>query len=261
MDRITPDAIRKAKGQGITALTAYDYPAARLLDEAGIDVLLVGDSLGMVVLGLPDTTGVVIEDILHHLRAVSRGANRALIVADLPINTYRDATEAVANARRLITAGAQAVKLEGGVACAEQIRAITSAGIPLMAHIGMLPQHVREEGGYKIKGKTEAERQFLLNEAKTVEQAGAFAVVLELVVSQVAGEITQRVTIPTIGIGSGLDCDGQILVLHDLIGYSPWFVPKHVHPEAAIGDAISRAARAYAKKVKGVRSQEPEAGI
>ena len=251
MDRITPDAIRKAKGQGITALTAYDYPTARLLDEAGIDVLLVGDSLGMVVLGLPDTTGVVIEDILHHLRAVCRGVNRALVVADLPINTYRDEAEAVANARKLISAGAQAVKLEGGLACAEQIRAITNAGMPLMAHIGMLPQHILEEGGYKMKGKTEVERRFLVNEAKAVQEAGAFAVVLELVVPQAAGEITRSVRIPTIGIGSGLDCDGQILVLHDLIGYSPWFIPKHVHPEAAIGDAISRAAAAFIGRVRG----------
>jgi 3-methyl-2-oxobutanoate hydroxymethyltransferase len=250
IDRITPEVIRKAKGQGITALTAYDYPTARLLDEAGIDVLLVGDSLGMVVLGLPDTTGVVLEDILHHLRAVYRGANRALVVADMPFATYRTPTEAVNNARSLANAGASAVKLEGGSVCADQIRAITNAGIPVMAHLGMLPQHIREEGGYKIKGKTEAEREFLLEEARAVEEAGAFAVVLELVFPKTTGEITRAIPIPTIGIGSGSQCDGQILVVHDLIGYSPWFIPKHVHPEAEIGNMITRAAQAFIARVK-----------
>jgi 3-methyl-2-oxobutanoate hydroxymethyltransferase len=235
MDRITPEVVRKAKGQGITALTAYDYPTAHLLDEAGIDVLLVGDSLGMVILGLPDTTGVVLEDILHHLRAVRRGANRALVLADLPFETYRTRAEAVGNARRLADAGANAVKLEGGATCAEQIRAITDAGIPVMAHLGMLPQHIHEEGRYKIKGKTEAEREFLLEEARSVAKAGAFAVVLELVFPKASCEITQAIQIPTIGIGSGSECDGQILVVHDLFGYSPWFIPKHVHRKRRSG--------------------------
>jgi 3-methyl-2-oxobutanoate hydroxymethyltransferase len=250
MNRITPDIVRKAKGQGITALTAYDYPTARLLDEAGIEVLLVGDSMGMVVLGLPDTTEVRLEDILHHLRAVSRGVQRALLVADLPIDTYRDSTEAVANAKKLISAGAHAVKLEGGVARAEQIKAIAGTGVPVMAHIGMLPQQIREEGGYKIKGKTAVESHRLLEDAKAVERAGAFAVVLELVTPKVADEITHSIQIPTIGIGSGKDCDGQILVFHDLVGYSPWFIPKHVHPEATVGEAISRAAAAFLARVK-----------
>jgi 3-methyl-2-oxobutanoate hydroxymethyltransferase len=249
-DRITPEVVRKAKGQGITALTAYDYPMARLLDEAGIDVLLVGDSLGMVILGLPDTTGVVLEDILHHLRAVRRGASRSLVVADLPFATYRTPEEAVINARSLAKAGADAVKLEGGSACAEQIRAITNAGIPVMAHLGMLPQHIREEGGYRIKGKTEADRAFLLEEARVVEKAGAFAVVLELVSPKTSGEITRAIPIPTTGIGSGSECDGQILVIHDLVGYSPWFIPKHVRPEAEIGNMITRAARAFIARVK-----------
>ena len=256
MDRVTPTAVRKAKGRGITALTAYDYPTARLLDEAGIEVLLVGDSLGMLVLGLPDTTGVVIEDILHHLRAVSRGASRALVVADMPIATYRTPVEAVTNAKRLAASGAHAVKLEGGSTCAEQIRAITDAGIPVMAHLGMLPQHIREEGKYKIKGKTETERQFLLEEASVVEGAGAFAVVLELVFPKTAGEITDAIQIPTIGIGSGSQCDGQILVVHDLVGYSPWFVPKHVHPEAEVGNIISRAAHAFIARTRRVDSPE-----
>jgi 3-methyl-2-oxobutanoate hydroxymethyltransferase len=256
MNRITPDIVRKAKGQGITALTAYDYPTARLLDEAGIEVLLVGDSMGMVVLGLPDTTEVRLEDILHHLRAVSRGVQRALLVADLPIDTYRDSAEAVANAKKLVSAGAHAVKLEGGATRVEQIKAITGAGMPVMAHIGMLPQNIREEGGYKIKGKTPVESQRLADDAKAVEGAGAFAVVLELVTPKVANEITRSIQIPTIGIGSGKECDGQILVFHDLVGYSPWFIPKHVHPEAMVGEAISKAAAAYIARVKGTSSEK-----
>jgi 3-methyl-2-oxobutanoate hydroxymethyltransferase len=256
MNRVTPDSVRQAKGQGIAALTAYDYPTARLLDEAGIEVLLVGDSMGMVVLGLPDTTGVQLEDILHHLRAVSRGVQRALLVADLPIDTYRDPEEAVTNAKRLISSGAHAVKLEGGTSRVEQIRAIASAGVPVMGHIGMLPQRIREEGGYKIKGKTPAESDLLVQDARAVEEAGAFAVVLELVAPKVADEITRSIRIPTIGIGSGKDCDGQILVFHDLVGYSPWFIPKHVHPEATVGDAISRAAAAFIAKVKGTSANE-----
>ena len=250
MNRITPDMVRKAKGQGITALTAYDYPTARLLDEAGIEILLVGDSMGMVVLGLQDTTGVTLEDIVHHLRPVSRGVQRALLVADLPIDTYRSPEEAVANAKMLISAGAHAVKLEGGTTRVEQIKAIAGAGVPVMGHIGMLPQRVREEGGYKIKGKTPAESLQLVEDAKAVENAGAFAVVLELVAPKVADEITRSTQIPTIGIGSGKHCDGQILVFHDLVGYSPWFIPKHVHPEAMVGEAISKAAAAYIARVK-----------
>jgi 3-methyl-2-oxobutanoate hydroxymethyltransferase len=243
--------VRREKGQGVTAVTAYDYPTARLLDEAGVEVLLVGDSLGMVVLGLPDTTGVVLEDILHHVRAVGRGVSRSLVVADLPINTYNSPQEAVLNARKLVDAGARAVKLEGGQSEKEQIRAITESGIAVMGHIGMLPQHIQEEGGYHLKGKTEAEKQFLLNEAKAVEASGAFAVVLELVRAGVAGEITRTLSIPTIGIGSGSECDGQILVFHDLVGYSPWFVPKHVQPQAKVGEEIIRAAKAFIAGVKG----------
>ena len=251
MNRITPEIVRKAKGQGITALTAYDYPTARLLDEAGIEVLLVGDSMGMVVLGLRDTTEVTLEDILHHVRAVARGVQHALLVADLPIDTYRNPEEAVVNAKKLIFAGAHAVKLEGGTTRVEQIKAIADAGVPVMGHIGMLPQRIREEGGYRIKGKTPAESQLLVEDAKAVENAGAFAVVLELVARKVAHEITRSIQIPTIGIGSGAGCDGQILVFHDLVGYSPWFIPKHVQPEAMVGDAISKAASAFIARVEG----------
>jgi 3-methyl-2-oxobutanoate hydroxymethyltransferase len=256
VNRITPEVVRRAKGQGVTAVTAYDYPTARLLDQAGVEVLLVGDSLGMVVLGLPDTTGVVLDDIIHHVRAVSRGVSRSLIIADLPINTYNSPDEAVLSARTLADAGAHAVKLEGGQSKSGQIRAITESGIAVMGHIGMLPQHIREEGGYHLKGKTEAEKQFLLDEAKAVEGAGAFAVVLELVRPGVAGEITEAISIPTIGIGSGSECDGQILVFHDLVGYSPWFVPKHVRPQAKVGEEIIQAAKAF---IAGVKGKEPEA--
>lgn len=258
MNRMTPEIVRRAKGQGLTAVTAYDYPTARLLDEAGVEILLVGDSLGMVVLGLPDTTGVVLDDILHHVRAVNRGVSRSLVVADLPINTYDTPDQAVANARKLADAGAHAVKLEGGQSKSAQIRAITRSGIAVMGHIGMLPQHIREEGGYHLKGKTDAEKQFLVDEAKAVEEAGAFAVVLELVRSNVSGEITRTISIPTIGIGSGLECDGQILVFHDLVGYSPWFIPKHVQPQAKVGEEIIRAAKAFIARVK---EKNPEARI
>jgi 3-methyl-2-oxobutanoate hydroxymethyltransferase len=250
MNRITPEIVRRAKGQGVTAVTAYDYPTARLLNEAGVEVLLVGDSLGMVVLGLPDTTGVVLDDIVHHVRAVSRGASVSLVIADLPINTYNTPEQAVLSGRKLVGAGANAVKLEGGQSESGQIRAITESGIAVMGHIGMLPQHIREEGGYHLKGKTEAEKQFLLNEARAVEEAGAFAVVLELVRPSVAGEITRAISIPTIGIGSGSECDGQILVFHDLVGYTPWFVPKHVQPQAKVGEEIIRAAKAFIAEVK-----------
>lgn len=263
MNRITPEKVRSAKGQDLTAVTAYDYPTARLLDEAGVEILLVGDSLGMVVLGLPDTTGVVLSDILHHTRAVSRGAISSLVIADLPINTYNSPKEAVINAGKLVEAGAHAVKLEGGQLRRAQIRAITDSGIAVMGHIGMLPQHIREEGGYRLKGKTEVEKQFLIDEAGAVQEAGAFAVVLELVRSNVAGEITRTVAIPTIGIGSGLECDGQILVFHDLVGYSPWFIPKHVQPQARVGEEIKRAAKAFIAEVKGggARKLKPELGI
>jgi len=247
---ISSETIRQTKGARLAALTAYDYPTARLLDEAGIDIILVGDSLGMVVLGLPDTTEVTLQDIVHHTRAAQRGVKRALLVADLPILTYETPERAVANARLLVEAGAHAVKLEGGSSRTAVIRAITDAGIPCMGHIGMLPQRIRIEGGYRLRGKTEEDRLFLLQEAKAVEQAGAFAVVLELIKGSVAGEITTTISIPTIGIGSGRETDGQILVFHDLVAYNPWFIPKHARPLATVGEAIEEAARAYASRVR-----------
>ncbi len=242
---------RKRRRERITALTAYDYPTARLLDESGIDIILVGDSLGMVVLGYPDTAEVKFEEMLHHTRAAARGVKRALLVADLSIGTYNTAEEAVTNARRLVEAGAQAVKLEGGLSHVAQIEAIVRKGIPVMAHIGMLPQSVREEGGYKVKGRSPAEAERLLADARAVEAAGAFSVVLEIVAAETARQITEAIAIPTIGIGSGEHCDGQILVTHDLIGLYPWFTPKFVSPAAQVAEEIRRAARVFIDRTHG----------
>ncbi|MFL6589171.1 MAG: 3-methyl-2-oxobutanoate hydroxymethyltransferase [Chthoniobacterales bacterium] len=236
---------QKRRGERITALTAYDYPTARLLDESGIDIILVGDSLGMVVLGYEDTTQVTLAEMVHHTRAAARGVKRALLVGDLPIHTYDTPEQAVVSARALVDAGAKAVKLEGGVTHVRQIEAIIGAGIPLMGHIGMLPQSVREEGGYKVKGRTHAEAEALLQDAIAVEKAGAFAVVLEIVLPETARRITETLPIPTIGIGSGSLCDGQILVTHDLIGLFPWFTPKFVSPKARVADEIRRAVQGF----------------
>ena len=240
----------KQRGEKVTALTAYDYPTARLLDESGIDIVLVGDSLGMVVLGYEDTTQVTLDDMLHHTRAVARGVKNALVVGDMPIHTFDTPDEAVATAKKFVEAGAQAVKLEGGVSHVAHIEAITRAGIPYLAHIGMLPQHVREQGGYKVKGKTPSEAEALIADAKAVESAGAFSVVLEIVVPEITRQITNAIGIPTIGIGSGEHCDGQILVTHDLIGLFPWFTPKFVSPEARVADEIRRAARAFIERTR-----------
>jgi 3-methyl-2-oxobutanoate hydroxymethyltransferase len=240
----------KCAGERITALTAYDYPTARLLDETGIDIILVGDSVGMVVLGYEDTTRVTLPEMLHHTRAVARAVKRALIVADMPIHTYDTPEQAIATARELMQAGAQAVKLEGGVSHAKRIEAVVQAGIPLMAHIGMLPQSVREEGGYRLKGRSQGEVEQLIQDARAVEKAGAFAVVLEIVKSDAAKQITNAVGIPTIGIGSGEHCDGQILVTHDLIGLFPWFTPKFVSPAARVADEVRRATTAFIERTR-----------
>jgi 3-methyl-2-oxobutanoate hydroxymethyltransferase len=240
----------KRKGEKIAVLTAYDYPMARLLDESGIDIILVGDSVGMVVLGYEDTTSVTLDEMLHHTRAVARAVKQALLVADLPINTYHTPEQAVATAKKLVEAGAQAVKLEGGVSHVPQIEAITGAGIPFMAHIGMLPQSVREEGGYKLKGRTPAEADALIRDAQAVEKAGAFSVVLEIVAKEAAKQVTDAVSIPTIGIGSGEYCDGQVLVTHDLIGLFPWFTPKFVSPEARVAEEIRKATRAFIERTR-----------
>ena len=240
----------KQRGEKIAVLTAYDYPTARLLDESGVDVLLVGDSVGMVVLGYPDTTHVTMDEMLHHTRAVARGAQRAMIWADLPIATYDTPAQSVKNARRLIDAGAQAVKLEGGRSHVAQIEALASADIPVMAHIGMMPQQVKVEGGYRIKGKTPEQAEALLADALAAEAAGSFALLLELVVPAVAQTISKRLQIPTIGIGSGPHCDGQVLVTHDLIGAFPWFTPKFAKPQANVSAEIRKAAATFIAETK-----------
>ena len=240
----------KRRGEKITALTAYDYPTARLLDESGIDIILVGDSVGMVVLGYEDTTNVTLDEMKHHTRAVARAVKHALLVVDLPIHTYGTPAQAVATAKQLVDVGAQAVKLEGGLSHVPQIEAITRAGIPFMAHIGMLPQSVREEGGYKLKGRTQTEAEALIRDAQAVEKAGAFSVVLEIVAKETAKQVTNAISIPTIGIGSGESCDGQILVTHDLIGLFPWFTPKFVSPEARVADEIRKATRVFIERTR-----------
>lgn len=241
---------RSLKHSGIAALTAYDYPTAKILDESDVDIILVGDSLGMVVLGYPDTTNVTMEEMLHHCRAVARGARHTVLVGDLPARSYATPEMAVENARQLMATGMHGVKLEGGISQADKIAAIAKAGIPVMAHIGMLPQSVRLEGGYKVKGRSEEEAEALLADARAVEAAGAFAVVCEIVAHETAVRVTRAVNIPTIGIGSGRGCDGQILVTHDLIGFFPWFTPPFVKPVADVAGAIRGAADAFVERTR-----------
>ena len=243
----------KKRGEKIAMLTAYDYPTARLLDESGADILLVGDSLGMVVLGYPDTTFVTMDEMVHHTRAVARADTKAPVLADLPIGTCDTPEAAVENARRLIDAGAAAVKIEGGASHAPQVAALVAAGIPAMAHIGMMPQRVRIEGGYRVKGKTPEDAERLLADARAAEEAGAFGLLLELVQTDTARLITESVRIPTIGIGSGLHCDGQVLVTPDLIGSFPWFTPRFVTQRAKVADEIRRAVSEYVAEVKQPR--------
>lgn len=240
------------KGPGsIAALTCYDYPTARLLDQAGTDILLVGDSLGMVVLGFPDTTHVTLAHILHHLEAVARAKPAALIIADLPIHTYDTPEEALETAKALVAAGAEAVKLEGGVRQAEKVRAITQAGIPVCGHLGMLPQRVLDEGGYHKKGKTPEQTQAILDGAKALMNAGVFAIVLESVTPAAARTITQSISVPTIGIGCGEStCDGEIAVITDLLGSFPWFVPPFAKPEANLSASILDAAAKYIARIR-----------
>ena len=239
----------KARGEKIAALTAYDFPMAKLLDECGVPFLLVGDSLGMVVLGYPDTTHVTMQEMEHHTRAAARAQTRALLGADMPFKSYETPESAVANARQLVAAGAEFVKAEGGRDILPQVAAIIAAGIPFCGHLGMLPQHVLEEGGYRVKGRKEAEHQALIEDAKALAGAGAFAIVLELVTPPVAKEISVQISIPTIGIGSGPDCDGQILVTPDLTGSFPWFTPKFVKPKANVAAEIKSAVTPWKSEI------------
>lgn len=249
--KVTPAHIRAMKSQGepIPCLTAYDFPMTRLLDEMGLPLLLVGDSLGMMVLGYPNTTLVTLAEMEHHVRAAARAQPRALLAADLPYRSYETPAAAVESSQRLMAAGAEAVKAEGGRIILPQVHAIVDAGIPFIGHLGMLPQHVLEEGRYRIKGRERGEREALLLDAQALQEAGAFALVLELITPPVAREITADVSIPTIGIGSGPECDGQILVTQDLIGGFPWFTPKFVKPRSNTAERIRAAVGQWQQSV------------
>jgi 3-methyl-2-oxobutanoate hydroxymethyltransferase len=246
----------KASGQKIAALTAYDFPMTRLLDDSGVPLLLVGDSLGMVVLGYPDTTHVTMAEMEHHVRAAARAQPRALLAADLPYRSYSTVDTAVANAKRLAAAGAEAVKAEGGREIIPQVRAIIAAGIPFLGHLGMLPQHVLEEGGYHIKGKQVDEQEALLADAEALAAAGAFAIVLELVTAAAASQVTRAVAVPTIGIGAGRDCDGQILVTPDLLGMLPWYNLKHVKARLNAAEQMAAVIKEWKAGVEGAVLQK-----
>lgn len=249
----------KEKHEKLTMLTAYDYSTAKLIDESGVNSILVGDSLGMVCLGYEDTLSVTMEDMIHHTRAVTRGAKNALVVADMPFMSYQTSVyDAVVNAGRLMKEGrAQAVKLEGGKEVVEQIKAIVNASIPVVAHIGLTPQSINAFGGFKVQGKSEEAAKRLLEEARAVEEAGAFAVVLECVPAKLAEFISKQISIPTIGIGAGAGCDGQVLVYQDMLGMYSDFVPKFVKQYAKVGEVMKKAFEEYIKEVKdGVFPEE-----
>lgn len=242
----------KEKGEKLTMLTAYDYSMAKLIDQAGIDAILVGDSLGNVILGYDDTLSVTVDDMIHHGAAVARGAKEALVVIDMPFMSYQTSVyDAVVNAGRLMKEGrGQAVKLEGGSEVCPQIKAITEAGIPVMAHIGLTPQHINAFGGFKVQGKSEDAAKKLLSDALAVQEAGAFSVVLECVPDKLAAMISEKLDIPTIGIGAGAGCDGQILVYADMLGMFSDFTPKFVKRFAETGQIMTDAFKAYIDEVK-----------
>lgn len=241
----------KAKGEKITMLTAYDYSMAKIMDNSGINGILVGDSVGMVCLGYEDTISVTMEDMIHHTKAVSKGAQNALIVADMPFMSYQTSVyDAVFNAGRLMKEGrAQAVKLEGGIDMCDRIEAITKASIPVMAHIGLTPQSVNSLGGFKVQGKSEEAAKELIEAAKAVENVGAFAIVLECVPAKLAEIISKEISIPTIGIGAGANCDGQILVYQDMLGMFSDFTPKFVKKYVDLGSIMTEAFKNYIEEV------------
>lgn len=260
--KVTTAVIRekKVKGAKITMLTAYDYAMAVVLDEAGVDITLVGDSLGMVVLGYDSTLPVTMEEMLHHTKAVSRGTTRALLIADMPFLSYQISdTEAMHNAGRFLKeAGAQGVKLEGGREVAGLIRKMTSVGIPVMAHLGLTPQSVLQFGGYKIQGKEDAAANRIMEDARMIEEAGAFSVVLECVPAPLAGKITKALSIPTIGIGAGVDCDGQVLVINDMLGMFERFTPKFVKRYCNLNAQMKDSVRQYIDEVKSGKFPDEE---
>lgn len=243
---------QKKDGDKITMLTAYDYSTAKLMDEAGIDMILVGDSLGMVMLGYEDTLSVTMEDMLHHTRAVCRGTKNAMVVGDMPFMSYQASVyDAVVNAGKFIKeTGCNAVKLEGGAAVCPQIKAITEAGIPVMAHLGLTPQSVNAFGGFKVQGKSEEAARKLVDDAKAIQEAGAFAVVLECIPSKLAKLISETIQIPTIGIGAGAGCDGQVLVYQDMLALFSDFKPKFVKHFADVGSAMKGGFEGYIREVK-----------
>jgi len=253
-DKITVPHLLKMKqrSERITCLTAYDYTFARILDQAGVEMLLVGDSLGCVIQGGANTLAVTMDEMIYHTRLVARGCKRALVIGDMPFMSYQVGKEdALRNAGRFFKeAGAEAIKLEGGVAVQDSIRAIVVAGMPVMGHIGLTPQSVHQFGGYKIQGREKERREAVLRDAVAVQEAGVFAVVLEGMPSELAGEITERLTIPTIGIGAGLQCDGQVLVIHDMLGLFDDFVPKFVKRYADVKQTMLGAVHEFIGEVK-----------
>jgi len=253
---------KKERGEPITMLTAYDYPTGLLVDQAGIDIILVGDSLAMVVLGHENTVAVTMDEMLHHCKAVARGAKNPLLVGDMPFMSYQvDEKEAVRNAGRFLKEGGMdVIKLEGGCDMVHTVRAIVDAGIPVMGHIGLTPQTISKLGGYRVQGKDVAAAKALLDDAWALESAGAFSLILEAIPSPVARLITERVSIPTIGIGAGPDCDGQVLVIHDLIGLFDRFMPKFVKQYANIFPVITEALESYRDEVIAGTFPGPEHG-
>lgn len=249
---ITDLKAMKERGEKIPMLTAYDYATARLVEQAGVPIILVGDSLGMVVLGYDSTIPVTLEDIIHHTKAVVRGTQRAIVVADMPFLTYQvSAEEALRNAGRLLKeTGCTAVKLEGGATVAPTVKRLVDAGIPVMGHLGLTPQSVNQLGGYKLQARTPAAAAKLVSDAKALEEAGAFAIVLETIPAKVAQCVTERVSVPTIGIGAGPYCDGQVQVLHDFLGLFQDFVPRHAKQYAQVGQVVLDAVRTYIDEIK-----------
>jgi len=252
-EKITVSNFRESKrtGRKITMLTAYDYPTAKIIDQSGIDAILVGDSLGMVVLGYEDTTRVTMEDMVHHTKAVVRGAKRAMVVADMPFLSYHMGIyESVRNAGRLVNeAGCKAIKLEGGEEVVEDIKAIIRAGIPVMGHLGYTPQSINVFGGHKAQGKTFETAKKIYRDALLLQEAGVFAIVLECVPYKLAQFITEKLEVPTIGIGSGAMCDGQVLVIHDIIGMFRDFIPKHTKRYSDVGEVLENSVKSYIKDI------------
>ncbi len=250
--KVSPHMFRamKQRGEKIAALTAYDYFTAKIMDDVGVELILVGDSLGMAVLGYENTLPVTMDEMVHHTKAVARAKPNALLVADMPFMTYSTVEQALHNAGIFIQAGAEAVKLEGGERVIEQVRALVAAGIPVLGHIGLLPQAILETGGYKIQGRKPESAERLVQDAKLLDAAGAFAIVVECVVAEVSTAITKAVSVPTIGIGAGAGCDGQILVSNDMLGQFTWFTPKHVKRYANLAEEMRKAFAAYKKEVE-----------